>query len=84
MEGDQLLEGAALVERRVVEAADQDVGGVLEPVAAAEVPSGVRREPRERVAAFDLAGRQVARPARTEYERALRLGSNEHPADVRM
>ena len=34
VERDQLLEGAALFELRVVEAVDEDVGGVREPVGA--------------------------------------------------
>src|SRR3954469_16435335 len=37
VEGDQLLEGAPLAERRVVEAADQDVGAVGEGVRAPQV-----------------------------------------------
>ena len=37
VEGDQLLEGAALVEVGVVEAADHDVGDVLEAVGAQQV-----------------------------------------------
>ena len=37
VEGDQLLERAALVERRVVEAADHDVRAVREPVRAPQV-----------------------------------------------
>jgi hypothetical protein len=37
VEGDQLLEGAALVELGVVEAADHDVGDVLEAVGAQQV-----------------------------------------------
>jgi hypothetical protein len=40
VERDQLLERAALVERRVVEAADRDVGHVREAVAAPQVLGG--------------------------------------------
>ena len=46
VEGDQLLEGAALLESRVVEAADHDVGDVREAVRAQQVPRRVRRERR--------------------------------------
>ena len=41
VERDQLLEGAALVEIRVVEAAHHDVGDVLEAVGAQEVRGAV-------------------------------------------
>ena len=42
VEGDQLLEGAALVEVGVVEAADHDVADVLEAVGAQQVLRRVR------------------------------------------
>ena len=54
MEGDQLLEGAALVEFGVVEAADQDVGDVAEAIGAQEVVGRGRRERGERILALDL------------------------------
>ena len=38
VEADEFLEGAALVEVGVVEAADHDVGDVLEAVGAQQVP----------------------------------------------
>ncbi len=59
MERDQLLERAALLEIRVVEAPDHDVGDVLEAVGAQEVLRGGRRERRERVVALD---RPVGQP----------------------
>ena len=42
VEGDQLLEGAALLQDRVVEGADHDVGHVREAVRAEEVLGGGR------------------------------------------
>ena len=42
VEGDQLLERAALIEYRVVEAADHDVGDVGEAVGAQKVLRGGR------------------------------------------
>ena len=76
VEADQLLERAALVEGRVVEAADHDVGDVREAVGAPQVPAGGGREGRQRVLALDpplvevvgaLAGR--GRPRRAIAER---------------
>ena len=55
VEADQLLEGAALLEMGVVEAADHDVGDVLEAVGAQEVLGRGGRERRERVVALDAA-----------------------------
>ena len=53
VEGDQLLERAALVELGVVEAADHDVGDVLEAVGAKQVLRRGRREGRQRVLALE-------------------------------
>ena len=69
MEADQLLEGAALLELRVVEAADHDVADVLEavgaqkvamPVASHEMISGNGRQcGRSGRHASELAGRAL-------------------------
>ena len=61
VEGDQLLERAALVEVGVVEAADQDVGDVREPVGAQQVARRGRGERGERVLALDPAVGEVVR-----------------------
>ena len=90
VEGDQLLEGAALVELGVVEAADHDVGDVLEAVGAQQVLWRVRREraragPRPRRGPPRGSGRRGrrARPrrARTSGRAASRRGdANGAPA----
>ncbi len=84
VERDQLLERAALVEGGVVEAAYHDVGDVLEPVRAEQVPWSGRREGRKRILAFDAALRQVVRPAPAQRDSAVTLGADEQPADVRV
>ena len=53
VEGDQLLERAALLELGVVEAVDHDVRDVLEAVGPAQVIGRARRERRQRVLALD-------------------------------
>ena len=78
VERDQLLERAALVEQRVVEAADHDVGHVREAVGAPQVLGRVRREARERVLALDAAVGEVVRAARAERDRPVLLGADEH------
>src|SRR4051812_42161484 len=82
VEADELLERAALVERRVVEAADHDVGDVREAVGALEVQRSRRREGRERVSALDLTAVQVARAVAAEDDRAALGRAHEQPADV--
>ena len=79
VEGDQLLERAALLELGVIEAVDHDVGDVLEPVGPAQVRGGVGRERRQRVLALDPplvqvvgAVRRRARPAPCSLERTSR------------
>ena len=84
MERDQLLERAALVEHRVVEAPDHDVRDVLEAVRAQEVAPGVRRERGERILADDTPVGQVAGALRAERDRAVALRADEEPADVRV
>src|SRR3954470_4832766 len=66
VEADQLLERAALVERRVIEAADHDVRDVLEAVRAQQVADGGRGEVRERVLALHARSLEMAGAARTE------------------
>ncbi len=71
VEGDQLLEGAALVELGVVEAVDHDVGDVGEAVGAREVLGGRRREGRERVLALHAPRGEVALAPRAEDDGAV-------------
>jgi len=73
VEGDELLEGAALVELRVVEAPDHDVGDVLEAVCAEEMVRGVRRERGERILADDTPVGQVAGALRAQRNRAVTI-----------
>ena len=68
VEGDQLLERAALVELGVVEAADHDVGDVLEAVGAQQVSRRGGRERSERVLALDPAVGEVVGTARAERD----------------
>ena len=84
VEGDQLLERAALVEHRVVEAADHHVGDVAEAVGALEVLRGRGGERRERVRALDPVLVEVAGAGAAEHDGAVLRGADEHPADVRM
>src|SRR4051794_41156814 len=84
VEGDQLLERAALVEHRVVEAADHDVGDVLEAVGAAQVTRRGRRELRERVLALDPARGEVVGAPRPERDRAVLARADQYPTDVRV
>ena len=73
VEGDQLLERAALFEVRVVEAVDHDVGDMLESVRAPQVRGCSRGEGRERVLSLDPAGRTLwvalPHPAWVEYKK---------------
>ena len=71
VEGDQLLEGAALVEVGVVEAADHDVADVLEAVGAQQVLRRVRREVGERVLAVDATLREVVGAVGAERDGAV-------------
>jgi hypothetical protein len=70
VERDQLLEGAALVEHRVVEAPDHDVGDVLEAVGARQVLRRRGRERGQRIVAVDAALGEVVRACRPEDHRA--------------
>ena len=81
VEGDQLLERAALVELGVVEAADHDVGDVREAVGAQQVPRRGRRERGQRIVALDAALVEVvgARRARGRPPRARRSGTSSQP-----
>ena len=84
VEGDQLLEGAALVELGVVEASHHDVCDMLEAVGSEQVLRRVRREPRERVLALDAAVSEVVGAVRPERDSPVLGGANEQPADVRV
>ena len=84
VERDQLLERAALLEIRVVEAADHDVGHVREPVRAEQVARRVRGERRQRVLALDRSVGEVVSAVGPERDRAALRGADEEPADVRV
>ena len=84
VEPDQLLEGGALVGVRVVEAVDEDVGGVDERARAAEVVGAVRAERGERVLALDAVVDEVADAAAADRQRAEFLGVDEDEPDARM
>src|SRR5437879_9318389 len=82
VEGDQLLERAALVEIRVIEAVDQDVGGLRESVRTEEMPRRVRRVGRKRVLPLDPAVFERMNPPRPERERPEDGRADEYEADV--
>ena len=84
VEADQLLEGAALLELGVVEAAHHDVGDVREPVGAQQVRGRGGRERRERILALDAPVGEVVGAAGAERDRAVLGGADEQPADVRV
>jgi hypothetical protein len=84
VEGDQLLESAALVEVWFVEAADHDVGDVREAVGSQQVAGGGRRERGERVVAFDAPIGEVVGAVRAERDGTMFGRSDQQPADVRM
>ena len=84
VEGDQLLERAALVELLVVEAVHHDVGDVGEPVRAQQVGRGRGREARQRVLALHAALAQVVGAARAERHGAVLGGPHQQPAHVRV
>ena len=84
VERDQLLERAALVQDRVVEAADHDVGDVREAVRPPQVAGGGGRERCERVLALDAPLVEVRGARRAEHDGAVGRGAHEQPADVRM
>ena len=71
VEGDQLLERAALLDHRVVEAVDHNVGDVGEAVDPAEVPRRAVREQGERVRTCDLPIREPAAAGRAEGNRPV-------------
>ena len=82
VERDQLLEGAALLEIGLVEAADHDVGHVREAVRAQEMARRGRGERRQRILALDgPVGEVVGAGGAKRYRTACR-GANEEPADV--
>ena len=84
VERDQLLEGAAGFERRVVEAADHDVGHMRESVRAQEMPGRIRREGGKRIVAFHPSVCEIVRPARTERDGSMLGRADEQPTDVRV
>ena len=77
MERDQLLEGAALVERGFVEAPDHDVCDVGEPVRAKQVLRSSWRERRERVRSLDASGGEVVRSLRAEHDGSVVLAPDQ-------
>src|SRR3954447_1290256 len=84
MEGDQLLERAALFQSRVVEAPDHDVGDVGEAVGAQQVSGSVPRERCQRIHSVDAARGEVVRSPGAENHRPFFLTSDQEPADVRV
>src|SRR3954451_25200262 len=84
VEADELLEGAALVEHGVIEAADHEVGHVREAVGALEMARRGSGEGRERVLALDALLVEVARAARAEDDGAVLARAHEQPADMRV
>jgi hypothetical protein len=84
VEGDELLEGASLVELGVVEAPDHDVRDVREAVRSKQMHRSVGREDRKRVLALDAILAEIADAARAERQGAVLLGVDEQPADVRV
>src|SRR5215218_3032576 len=84
VERDQLLEGTALFETRVVEAADHDVGYVCEPVRTEKMARGVRGEWRQGVLALDGSLGEVMGAGGAECNGTALRGANEEPADMRV
>ena len=80
----KLLEGAALAELGVVEAADHDVGDVREAVGTQQVSGRSGGERRERVLPVDAALVEVVRAASAERDGPVLGGVHEQPADVRV
>ena len=84
VERDQLLEGAALVEIRVVEQADHDVGDVPEAVRAQEMPWRIGRERRERILALDAPVGEVVEVRSYSTTGPCSAERTSRPADVRV
>ncbi len=84
VERDQLLEGAAFVHIRVVEAADHEVCDVREAVRTQQVVRRCGREVRQRVIALDPPVLEVVRSGSPERQRAVLSRTHEDPADVWM
>src|SRR6185503_12030477 len=84
VERNELLEGAALVELRVVEASHHDVGDVREAVRPPEVIRGTGRERRERIVALHPVVCEVARAGPAQGDRPVLRGPDEQPPDVRV
>ena len=84
VEGDQLLEGAALLGHRVVEAVDHEVGDVREPVRATQVPRCVGREAGQRVLAGDGTVGEPLRAAGADRHRPVVRRARHHESDVRV
>ena len=82
VEGDQLLERAALVELGVIEAADHDVGDVRESIRALQVPGRRRRERGQGIVTIDATLVEVVGARRAEDDRPVFGRANEQPADV--
>ena len=66
VEGDQLLERAALLEPGVVEASDHDVGDVGEPVGPQQMLRCVGRQRSQRIVTLDVIVAEVSRALRSE------------------
>jgi hypothetical protein len=84
VEGDQLLERTALIERGVVEAADEQVGRVRETVGAKKMLRRRGREERQRILAVDAVLLEIASAVRAEHDGPVLVRADEHPADVRV
>ncbi len=84
VEGDELLERAALVEGGVVEAAHHDVGHVREAVRAQQVARRGGGERRQRILALDVVVLEPALAGGPEHQGAVLGRVHEQPPDVRM
>ena len=84
VEGDQFLECATLLEIGVIEAVDEDVGGVCEAIRALEVSRSVGRERRERILSLDPIRAQKMTATRTEHYGSVLTKMHHHEADVRV
>src|SRR5881396_1980970 len=82
VERNQLLEGAALFQLRVVKAVHEDVRRVREAVGAHEVASCIRAERLEWIVALDYALCEVVRTVRAQRDGPVRRRVHQGEADV--